>query len=500
MPVQKRSSNLQEGVEEESMNISHRRKLSRCGGVADQGTTSSRPAFSSSPLPQNQDQEFLGDPELYEKNPEEDSDGSGTDPEDFDEVVAVLRSELRNNDFNERDFFAQLFQARKDVECPICLGIIKKTRTVMGCLHRFCRECIDKSMRLGNNECPACRIHCASRRSLRDDQVFDRLIEAIYPDAQKYEEEEMLFHEEDKTRNEQIKASIAQVSRLQLEASNRRRRLEKDTDGISPIRAPRSCRRLYTRRRNQRSEAEAIENERQNDQDGIGSLNQNDVTEIRQRTQRRQPLTLPTETSLSAPKPDHEFPSIMLRNEEASTPAPVPLYNPEKLTWGRGGARSHPRNGGASTSRTFRGNRVSKLADHLKSVSETEIESDVHFTLVSLDNGRIPSLSKPFFRCQRSLSINKLREHVAQEIGFPAEKIEMLLVHRTGNSHQMDVNSITQKKFPASLSPNVDWSKVKLQILEGEETLMAVSCCSWNEDLILAYRGKKDSSPIYLSP
>jgi hypothetical protein len=28
-------------------------------------------------------------------------------------------------------------------------GIIRKTRTVMECLHRFCRDCIDKSMRLG---------------------------------------------------------------------------------------------------------------------------------------------------------------------------------------------------------------------------------------------------------------------------------------------------------------------------------------------------------------
>lgn len=40
-----------------------------------------------------------------------------------------------------------------------------------------------------NNECPACRIHCASRRSLRDDLDYDALIDAIYPDVEKYEEE-----------------------------------------------------------------------------------------------------------------------------------------------------------------------------------------------------------------------------------------------------------------------------------------------------------------------
>lgn len=40
-----------------------------------------------------------------------------------------------------------------------------------------------------NNECPACRTHCASRRSLRDDPNYDALIAAIYPDIDKYEEE-----------------------------------------------------------------------------------------------------------------------------------------------------------------------------------------------------------------------------------------------------------------------------------------------------------------------
>uniref|UniRef100_A0A453FQD8 RING-type domain-containing protein n=1 Tax=Aegilops tauschii subsp. strangulata TaxID=200361 RepID=A0A453FQD8_AEGTS len=80
-------------------------------------------------------------------------------------------------------------------------GIIRKTRTVMECLHRFCRDCIDKSMRLGNNECPACRTHCASRRSLRDDPNYDALIATLYPDIDKYEEEELAFGEEERTRN-----------------------------------------------------------------------------------------------------------------------------------------------------------------------------------------------------------------------------------------------------------------------------------------------------------
>jgi len=39
-----------------------------------------------------------------------------------------------------------------------------------------------------NNECPACRTHCSSRRSLREDRVFDELISVIYPNIDEYEE------------------------------------------------------------------------------------------------------------------------------------------------------------------------------------------------------------------------------------------------------------------------------------------------------------------------
>ncbi|BAT73709.1 hypothetical protein VIGAN_01122700 [Vigna angularis var. angularis] len=42
------------------------------------------------------------------------------------------------------------------------------------------------------NECPICRVHVPSRRSLREDPNFDKLIAALVPDIDKYEEQEEL--------------------------------------------------------------------------------------------------------------------------------------------------------------------------------------------------------------------------------------------------------------------------------------------------------------------
>merc|ERR1712127_258666 len=67
-----------------------------------------------------------------------------------------------------------------EFQCPICLGYMKKTAIVMECLHRFCGECIQKYLRLGKKECPSCRIHIPTRRSLRPDPTFDSIIECIY--------------------------------------------------------------------------------------------------------------------------------------------------------------------------------------------------------------------------------------------------------------------------------------------------------------------------------
>lgn len=102
----------------------------------------------------------------------------------------------------------------------------------MECLHWFCQECIEKSMRMGygfqivriismlhvasfsweshrcwslwsfvmslyinwnyycrNKECPACRKHCPSRHSLRDNPKFDALIPALFKDIDSYDKE-----------------------------------------------------------------------------------------------------------------------------------------------------------------------------------------------------------------------------------------------------------------------------------------------------------------------
>mmetsp|Transcript_28541 Transcript_28541/g.60498 ORF Transcript_28541/g.60498 Transcript_28541/m.60498 type:complete len:302 (-) Transcript_28541:883-1788(-) len=81
-----------------------------------------------------------------------------------------------------------------EFHCPVCLGYVKNTRIVKECLHRFCNECIEKCLRIGKKECPQCRIHIPSRRSLRPDTNFDELIKSIYGDVEKlekYEEEEI---------------------------------------------------------------------------------------------------------------------------------------------------------------------------------------------------------------------------------------------------------------------------------------------------------------------
>ena len=67
-----------------------------------------------------------------------------------------------------------------DMECPICLSIIDNTHVVPDCGHRFCGDCIKKSLRTCKNECPSCRAPIKTKRSLRQDDLFDHLVSSIF--------------------------------------------------------------------------------------------------------------------------------------------------------------------------------------------------------------------------------------------------------------------------------------------------------------------------------
>lgn len=79
---------------------------------------------------------------------------------------------------NSNDYF------KAEITCPICLGPLDKTWTVMACLHRFCFDCFHHSLRmeLGSNsqkECPLCRTKLASRRSSRPNEDFDLIVDLL---------------------------------------------------------------------------------------------------------------------------------------------------------------------------------------------------------------------------------------------------------------------------------------------------------------------------------
>ena len=77
-----------------------------------------------------------------------------------------------------------------EFHCPVCLGYMKKPVTVMQCLHRFCSECLEKCLRIGQKECPRCRIHIPSRRSLRQDKHFQAIMRSIYGDVEELKRRE----------------------------------------------------------------------------------------------------------------------------------------------------------------------------------------------------------------------------------------------------------------------------------------------------------------------
>ncbi len=79
----------------------------------------------------------------------------------------------------------------EELQCAVCLGIVRDARVVPTCMHRFCATCIERFLRSSKeSQCPKCRKHVPSRRSLREDPTFDALVRVVYGDLDEFEREE----------------------------------------------------------------------------------------------------------------------------------------------------------------------------------------------------------------------------------------------------------------------------------------------------------------------
>ncbi|KAK4589873.1 hypothetical protein RGQ29_020456 [Quercus rubra] len=408
-----------------------------------------------------------------------------------------------NGDSKDEFVVVKLSDIRKEVQCPICLGIIRKTRTVMECLHRFCRECIDKSMRLGNNECPACRTHCASRRSLRDDPKYDALISALYPDIDKYEEEELAFHEEERARNKQIQASIAQTFRRQAEALGRKRSTAKAT-AAAFVRRSRGYRNAHLRgRRNYRNAAESQgsdDNEDANVNDGgKDSSSADEHTEVRPKRSKRWGgvrFSLPSPAAASADGGGDENDSEV--NRESIGVSAGFVGSSERLAWGKGGMRSHTRYGSMNggNGKNARNSRLSKLAEYLRNLEENDNELTINLMLVSFNEQSIPSLERPYLCCKPTLSVRQLRKYVAVQTASQDDEVVLYLV----NELDSKINPATSSSETLSKSHVINPGKDKLRILGEQETLAGLTTGNFVHGyLLLAYERKQWHSDFLMS-
>ncbi|KAL0328868.1 UNVERIFIED_CONTAM: putative E3 ubiquitin-protein ligase RING1a [Sesamum calycinum] len=356
----------------------------------------------------------------------------------------------------EKDEFivVKLAEIRKEVQCPICLGIIRKTRTVMECLHRFCRECIDKSMRLGNNECPACRTHCASRRSLRDDPNYDALIAALYPDIDKYEEEELAFHEEEIARNKQIQASIAQTFRRQAEALGKKRTSTRATTATF-LRRQGNNRNLRGRINHGIVEHQGSdEEEGANGHDGSKESSSADEHSAEAKVKKYKRCRARTSQPSSGANADGGY------DDNDSE------VNRELLA--------------SAACWLSRNNRLPNLINHLRCSHEND-EFKISLMLVSLHE-KIPSLKRPYLCCSPTSSVRHLCQYVAMQTSVEASDIEMLMVQ---DFHPVN-NSSTFIMEPAILNP----CQNELQLLNEHQTLEEIHARFTEQNLVLAYRQK----------
>ncbi|TKY66142.1 putative E3 ubiquitin-protein ligase RING1a [Spatholobus suberectus] len=367
--------------------------------------------------------------------------------------------------------------ASDSVTLALEASIIRKTRAVMECMHRFCRDCIEKSFRLGNNECPACRTHCSSRRSLREDPNFDALISILYPNIDEYEEEVVFVISKrmQKAYSKTFKRQRAALGKKRATAAFMKR---------SKVKYLRSSNRR--RRRNFRNATEIAESSSTRGS-ALSPISEERETEVIPDSDTSE---AETETRSDKSEEEAQSPQPVVNNEVIiaertggdNIPEPEPIRDivssSTTLVWGRNGQRSNTRN--ARNVAASRSNRLARLIDHLHNSEQNDDELDIFIKLVSFEENRVPNLPRPYLSCRPTLSIKQLCQYVAYETSLQTEEIELYLVKEC----QPNVVSGDGK-----LDPDND----KSQFLgREEETLAELKTNNLNfGHLVIAYKRKR---------
>ena len=145
--------------------------------------------------------QFLGDDEdskKEEKKIEEEEEKTNNN----NALVTTTTTTLSNNNNNNDDKKILYRDVRADTRCSICWGTVKNCVTVRVCLHRFCNDCVQESIRKNQMCCPECRAKVASRRDFVKDPKFDAIVSAIYAakgGAESYDEKEERFSRKEAT-------------------------------------------------------------------------------------------------------------------------------------------------------------------------------------------------------------------------------------------------------------------------------------------------------------
>jgi len=111
-------------------------------------------------------------------------------------VLFPFRNQVENAQEVDDNTFERIKSA---LSCRICLEVYKDPVYTKDCMHRFCKQCIEKIIRSQQNKsCPFCRTPLGSKRVLRNDYITEQIINKIFPDLKDYlgkeEEQDKLYY------------------------------------------------------------------------------------------------------------------------------------------------------------------------------------------------------------------------------------------------------------------------------------------------------------------